>query len=102
MKRVYQYEKDFFEECKVYDLKLKDIFGNKFYILHNELLNEIRFISKNNDYNKKRKYLNKKKLNNIIISKYSNIIDLDENTYNNIRTIFKNVRIPDKKMLNIY
>ena len=57
LKECLDYEKDFNTDCRVYDCNVRDYFGNKFYIVYNELLNEVRFMAKNKEYNKTRKEL---------------------------------------------
>ena len=102
MNRHLDIEKDFNENCKVYDIGVKDYFGNKFYIVHNELLNNIRFYSKNKDYNKRRKELDKRNLQYVIIQKYGEVIDITEQTYNKIQEYFQNIKLPCKELLNIW
>ena len=102
MNRCLDIEKDFNEDCKVYDIDVKDYFGNKFYIVYNELSDNIRFYSKNKDYNKRRKEFDKRNLQYLIIQKYGEVIDITEQTYDKIQEYFQNIKLPCKELLNIW
>ena len=93
-------EKDFNSNCKVYDLGVKDIFNKKFYVIQNEL-GYIRFYSKCSDYKKRRKALDDKDLQHVIIQKYGEVIDLTKQTYDKIQKVFPNCKLPCKELMNI-
>lgn len=101
-KRCMNYEKDFNTDCKVYDCNVRDYFGNKFYIVHNETLNSIRFMSKNKEYKKDRNHFDKMNLKHVIVLKWLNVIDVRIETYNQIQTFFSGVNLPCKEFLNIW
>ena len=101
LKECLDIEKDFNEFCKVYDIGAKDVFGKKFYIVKNEL-GYIKFYSKYSDYKKRRKILDKKKLQHVIIQKYGKVIDITQNTYNKIQKCFPDSKLPCRELINIY
>lgn len=101
LKECLDIEKDFNLDCKVYDCGVKDYFGNKFYIVTNELLNQIRFMSKDKDYKKHRKALDKKNLQHVITYKWGNVINVDNKTYNKIQSIFPEYTLPCKSSLEM-
>ena len=100
--RCLDYEKDFDNTCEVYDCRVKDFFGEKFYIVHNTNLDIIRFVARNKTYNKERKYMDSRKLSHVIIPKWLEVIDVTEETYNNIQVIFPGSKLPYKGKLNMW
>ena len=102
MNRCLDIEKDFNEDCKVYDFNLRDYFGNKFYVVYNELFETVKFYSKNKTYNKRRRDLDKKNLQHITIQKYGEVIDIRKETYNQIQRFLPSAKLPCKELLNIW
>jgi hypothetical protein len=102
MNRCLDIEKDFSEDCKVYDFNLRDYFGNKFYVVYNELFETVRFYSKDKMYNKRRKELDKKNLQHVIIQKYVEVIDIRKETYNQIQRFLPSAKLPCMELLNIW
>ena len=102
LKECLDYEKDFNTDCRVYDCNVRDYFGNKFYIVYNELLNEVRFMAKNKEYNKTRKELDNRKLKHVIVSKWLEVIDIRKETYKQIETFIPYAKLPYKNNLNIW
>ena len=95
-------QNDFNKDCVLYDCNVEDVFGHKFYVLYNEMLNQIRFVSKYSDYIKRRRLLDSKNLQHVIIQKYGEVIDISEKTYNKIQKYFPSTNFPYKEKLNIY
>ena len=102
LKECLDFEKDFNEDCKVYDYNVRDYFGNKFYIMHNELLNEVRFMSKNKGYTKERNELDRMNLQHVIVQKWGNVIDIRKETYNQIQSFLPIAKLPCMESLNIW
>lgn len=100
LKECLDIEKDFNQFCKVYDLGVKDIFNKKFYVVQDEL-GYVRFYSKCSDYEKRRKELNNKNLQHVIIQKYGEVIDVTKQTYDKIQKIFLDCKLPCKELMNI-
>lgn len=85
MKRIEN--KDFDEEIEVYS-GIKDIFGNTCLLLVNNDLKELRIVSKNKDYQKKRKHLNSIKCGYVHTPKYGEVINISRNTMTDIMEEF--------------
>ena len=101
LKECIDFEKDFNSDCKVYDCGAKDYFGNKFYIVTNEMLNQIRFMSKDKEYKKHRKALDDKNLQHVISYKWGNVINVDNETYEKIQSIFPEYTLPYRQNLEM-
>lgn len=79
-------------DTKVYDCNVKDYFGNKVEIWHNEALNEYRLMSKNENYNQNRKQLDSIGCKNVIVQRYGEIIDITYDTFKKLSNLFDGVK----------
>lgn len=101
-KRCIEIEKDFNNDCRVFDLKLKDRFNDKYYVLVNDVMESVRFIGKNPYYKRRRKKLDDMNLKHIIIPKWLEVIDIKNDDYKKIKIEFSEYKIPNKDFLNIF
>ena len=102
LKRCLDFENDFNEDCIVYDCNVRDYFGNKFYIIYNTTLEQVRFMNKNKEYKKERRILDEKGLQHVIKQKWGDIIDIKKETYKQIQTFFPDAKLPCVFTLNIW
>ena len=101
IKECLDYEKDFNSDCKVYDIGVHDSFGEKFYIVKNIVLNSIRFMAKDKEFKRRRKYLDDRDLKYVIIPKWLDVINVTEETYITIQKSFPDLKLPRKELLQI-
>ena len=78
---------------KIYDADMKDYFGHKFYILHNEIENAIRLISKNNEHSRRRKLLDSIGCEHVVVSREGEVIDITRKTLERLKRLFPNAKM---------
>ena len=101
IKECLDYEKDFNSDRKVYDIGVHDSFDEKFYIVKNIVLNSIRFMAKDKEFKRSRKYLDDRDLKYVIIPKWLDVINVTEETYKTIQNNFPDSKLPCRELLQI-
>ena len=74
---------DFNNDVVVYS-GIRDIFGNPCLLLVNELMGELRIVSKNKDYSKEQKRLKSMGCSYVRVQKYGEVINIAKSTACNI------------------
>ena len=74
---------------------LKDYFGHNMYLVLNDTMKELRLYGKNDGYKKRRKSLDNRKLQNVIVPEYLEVIDISEKTYEFIKKEFLKDEFPE-------
>lgn len=76
------------DDIIAYDGGFKDTFGNKFFVVVDETLQELRLYSRYKDFHKRRNSLNCMKFNYVWIPEYGIVINITETTKRKIENLF--------------